>query len=617
VLRGTGERACVPARHIHAENDSTPMSYTGDQAIIAIVLAVTLALFAWGRLRYDLVAVLALLASVGLGLVPAGEAFSGFGHPAVITVAAVLGLSRALQLSGVVAAIASQLSKLPRGQTVQTAANGGVVMVLSAFMNNVGALALMLPVVLRIAARCRIQPSYLLMPVAFASLLGGLCTLIGTPPNVIIATSRQTATGSAFGMFDFAPIGVALSVVGLAFIVLVGWRWLPARRGGSDAEHEAFKIDEYLAEFEIPKEGDYVNRPLAELESLAEGDFAVVALLRGRRRHIAPSRREQLHAGDVLVVEADPDTLQQLRDRAKLKLLGAPAKEPMDLQVDGSALVEAVVRPHGKADGRTANRLRLRARYGVNLLGVARHGERLEKRVGQVTLRAGDVLLLQGEDESMPQALAALGCIPLAERDLPLATSKTYVTPAIFAAGIVATATGLVPVELAFTGALSLIVLFRLLPIRELYESIDWSVIVLLAAMLPVGKALETTGAAGSVADVMVMFDAEVPASVLVGLVIVVSMALSNVVNNAATAVLMAPIAIDLAIRLSASPDPFLMAVAVGSSCAFVTPIGHQSNLLVMGPGGYRFGDYWPLGLPVSVLVAIVATFLIPLVWPL
>jgi di/tricarboxylate transporter len=606
----------MPARLIHAEYVLTPMTNIEDQVVIAVLLAGTLVLFAWGRLRYDLVAVLALLASVGLGVVPAGEAFSGFGHPAVITVAAVLGLSRALQLSGVVGAIASQLGKLPRGRTVQTAANGGVVVLLSAFMNNVGAIALMLPVVMRIATRCRIQPSYLLMPIAFASLLGGLCTLIGTPPNVIIATSRQAAVGTPFGMFDFAPIGVTLSVVGLAFIVLVGWRWLPARQGASNAQHDAFKIDEYLAEFEIPEQSDYVDRPLAELESISEGDFAVVALLRGRRRQVAPNRRERLHAGDVLVVEADSDTLQQLRDQANLVLLSAPAKEPMDLHTDGSTLVEAVVRPQGRADGSTANRLRLRARYRLNLLGVARHGERLETRVGQVVLRAGDVLLLQGVDETMPQALAALGCVPLAERDLPLATSKTYVTPAIFAAGIVAAATGFMPVELAFTGALSLIVLFRLLPIRELYESIDWSVIVLLAAMLPVGKALETTGAAGSVADIIALLDARLPASMLVGLLIVLSMALSNVVNNAATAVLMAPIAIDLAIRLSASPDPFLMAVAVGSSCAFVTPIGHQSNLLVMGPGGYQFGDYWPLGLPLSVLIAIVAALLIPLVWP-
>ena len=591
------------------------MIVSWDQAAIGALLGITLAMFAWGRLRYDLVAVLALLSAVALGLVPPGEAFSGFGHPAVITVAAVLGLSRALQVSGVVSVMAAQLGRLPRSRAVQTAANGGVVIVLSAIMNNVGAIALMLPVVLRIAARCRIRPSYLLMPVAFASMLGGLCTLIGTPPNVIIATMRKTATGAAFGMFDFAPVGIVLSITGMAFLVVAGWRWLPARHAGLSA-HEVFKMDEYLTELEISAESDYVDRPLGELEALGRGDFAVVALLRGRRRRIAPSRHEPLQAGDVLVVEADPRSLQQLRERAQLELLSAPAREPIDLQSDGSALIEAVVKPQSRAEGSTANRLQLRSRYGLNLLGVARHGERLEQRVGQVVLRAGDVLLLQGAEESMPQALASLGCIPLAQRDLQLGTTGAYATPVIFAAGIVASATGLLPVELAFTAALSLIVLFRCLPIRELYESIDWSVIVLLGAMLPVGRALETTGAASGVAAAIVALDAQLPDTLLIGLLITVSMALSNVVNNAATALLMAPIAIDLAARIQASPDPFLMAVAVGSSCAFVTPIGHQSNLLVMGPGGYRFGDYWPLGVPLSVLVMVIATWLIPIVWP-
>lgn len=588
----------------------------GDQATLAALLIVTLALFAWGRWRYDLVAVVALLTAIGLGLVPESEAFSGFGHPAVVTVAAVLALSRALQLSGLVSAIASRLVRLPRDQTVQTGANGGLVIVLSAVMNNVGAIALMLPVVLRIAERCRIQPSLLLMPVAFASLLGGLCTLIGTPPNVIIATFRESTTGAPFAMFDFTPVGVALSFVGLAFIVLVGWRWLPTREGGSSRQ-DVFKMDEYLAELEIPESSDYVDEPLGTLESIGHGDFAVVALLRGKRRLIAPDRRQRLRAGDVVVVEADPRALQRLREEAKLELLSAPARESIDLGVDGVALVEAVVKPQGRAEGSTANRLRLRARYGLNLLGVARSGERLDRRIGQVPLRAGDVLLLQGNEESMPQSLSALGCIPLAERDLELGSGRSYLTPTIFAAGIAAATAGLVSVEVAFVAALSLVVLFRQAPIRELYESIDWSVIVLLAAMLPVGRALETTGAASSVGASLIMLDAYVGDMALIGLLIVTSMALSNVVNNAATAVLMAPIALDLANRLTASPDPFLMAVAVGSSCAFLTPIGHQSNLLVMGPGGYRFGDYWRLGLPLSALVAMVATLLIPWIWPL
>ena len=588
-----------------------------EQLALFAILALALGLFAWGRIRYDVVAVLALLAAVVLGIVPTGEAFLGFGHPAVITVAAILVLTRALRHSGLVERVTRILQPLSERPTLHVLALAGLTAGLSAFMNNVGAVALLLPVALKSAQDCGRSPSQLLMPLSFGSLLGGLITLIGTPPNIIIASVRMAETGEAFGMFDFAPVGILVALAGIAFIGLFGWRLLPARAEARERMDELFDIADYITEVRLPKDSASVGKRIVDLETLAQGDIAVVALIRRKDRMLAPSGFMRLLPNDILVVEADTATINMLVEEAGLSLVGAAPTPVDELGSERVGVIEVVVMPGSRLDGRTARALRLHSRYGVNLLGVAREGQAIAERLGRVRFQAGDVLLLQGEREEMPESLATLGVLPLAERSLGFGRRRPLLaTPIAFFGAIALVVTGLLPPQIAFVGAVAAIVLLGELALREVYEAIEWPIVVLLGALIPVGLALESTGGSATIAAPILALGAEVPIWAVLALLMVVTMLLSDVMNNAATAVLMAPIGITIARGLEASVDPFLMAVAIGASSTFLTPIGHQSNLLVLGPGGYRFGDYWRMGLPLDVIIVCVAVPLILLVWP-
>jgi di/tricarboxylate transporter len=588
-----------------------------ERTIVFAILGATLVLFVAGRWRYDLVALLALLSASVTGVVPAAEAFTGFGHPAVVTVAAVLVVSRGLQNSGAVDVIARLLGRVGDRLTAQIAALTGVVAVASAFMNNVGALALLLPVAIRMARRSGHAPSRLLMPLAFGSLLGGMTTLIGTPPNIIIATFRVHSGGASFGMFDFTPVGGVIALVGLAFIALVGWRLLPTRKGQASPE-ELFQVEDYVTELRIPEEAKVAGGMVRDIEAAGGGEVTVLGLVRGEHRRPAPSGFETLHAGDILIVEADPETLRSLVDSLGVRLEESKGLGPEALGSDDVTLVEAVVSPRSLLEGRTPRSLNLRWRHGVNILAVARQGARLRERIRDVRFRAGDIVLLQGRTDALPDVLATLGCLPLAERGLRIGVPRrVLLAVAIFGAALAAVTARVVPAQVAFAAAGVAMILAGLLPLREAYESIDGPVIILLGAMIPVGRALETTGGAQAVADSLLALSGQLPPVGTLAVVLVGTMFLSDIINNAAAALLMAPIAISVATGLGVSSDPFLMAVAVGASCAFLTPIGHQSNTLVMGPGGYRFGDYWRLGLPVEVLIVAVALPLLLRFWPL
>jgi len=587
------------------------------QSIVFGTLVLTLVLFVWGRWRYDVVSLLALLAVTVAGIVPASEAFTGFGHPAVVTVAAVLVVSRGLMNSGLVDLIAGVVSRVGDQPTVQVAALTGVVAVASAFMNNVGALALLMPVAIRVALKSKNSPSLLLMPLAFGSLLGGLITMIGTPPNIIIATFRAENDGAPFRMFDFTPVGAGVALVGAFFITLVGWRLIPLREGQASRE-AMFHIEDYLTEVRLPDDSKMVGKALRNLEQITDAEVAVLGLVRGQQRVLAPSSFETLRSGDILIVEADSDALKALIDAARLELVGSKDLGEEALKSDEVSVVEAIVKPDSLMVGRTARALQLRWRYGVNLLAVARQGARLKERLGMIRFQIGDVLLLQGRADTIQAALSTLGCLPLAGRDVRLGQPRRVVLAVgVFGLALAAAAAGLLPVQVAFSSGAVVMVLAGLLSLREAYESIDWPVIVLLGAMIPVGYALETTGGAELIAGKLLGIAGHLPAAATLAVVLVGTMLLSNVVNNAAAAVVMAPIGISIARGLEASLDPFLMAVAVGASCAFLTPIGHQSNTLVLGPGGYRFGDYWWMGLPLSCLVAALAVPLILYFWPL
>ena len=600
--------------------------------LVFIVLGLTLVAFIWGRFRYDLVALAALLGSVMLGLVPADDAFAGFGHPAVITVAAVLVLSRGFERSGVVDVIANQVLKVGERLMLQLLVLVGTVVVLSGVMNNVGALALLLPVAMRLAREHNTSPSLLLMPLAFGSLLGGLTTLIGTPPNIIISTYRGNITGDNFGMFSFSPVGIVVALVGLAFIVLVGWRLTP-KRSSQAAADDMFDTANYLVELKVTEDSKANGLTLQQLRDELEETIPVLAVVREDNRRAGYQFHGVLREGDILLLEAGPDELKLLEDKVGLSAIAEP-EEPEDgkeqredaekgderqpVDTEGLQLIEAVVRNDSMMINRSVRQLRLNHQFGLHLVAVARDGGRLKQRLRDIRFQTGDVLLLQGSENEIADSLSTLGCLPLANRELHLGQPrKLAVSVGIFALAIVAMLFDLLPAAVGMSTAALVSLLIGVLPLRDGYQAIDGPVIVLLAAMLPVGEALETSGGADIIADALLRFGVEWPIIVsLVGLFLL-SMLLSNVVNNAAAALLMAPIAASLANGFDASLDPFLMVVAVSASCAFLTPIGHQSNTLVLGPGGYRFGDYWKLGLPLSLVVMAAAIPAILWVWPL
>ena len=587
------------------------------QVIVFGVLLLALVLFVWGKWRYDIVALLALLAVTVTGIIPGDQAFSGFGHPAVITVAAVLVVSRGLLNAGVVDVIAQKLARVGSGTLIQVATLTALVMLLSAFMNNVGALALMMPVAIRIARQSGRSPSFLLMPLAFGSLLGGLMTLIGTPPNIIVATFRAQNDLEPFQMFDFTPVGLGVAMAGLLFITLIGWRLVPSRQGQASRQ-EMFQIENYITEVRIPEESDLVGQMLRDIHTTPDMEVIVVGLVRVKRHLPAPSSFERLRAGDILIVEANSKDLKVLTDSLKLELVGSKTLSEEALQSSTVSIMEAVIRPGSTMVGKTVRTLNLRWQYGMNLLAISRQGIRLQARLSRVRFRAGDVLLLQGPTGTFTEVLSSLGCLPLAGRGLTLGQPRRLLlSMAIFAAALIMAATGLLPVQVAFIGAVVVMLLANLLSLAEAYESIDWPIIVLLGAMIPVGQALEVSGGADLIAQQVLSLAAGVSPITTLAVVLVGTMFLSDLVNNAAAAVLMAPIAITIAEGLGASADPFLMCVAIGASCAFLTPIGHQSNTLVMGPGGYHFGDYWRMGLLLEIIIVLTALPLIARFFPL
>jgi len=593
------------------------------------LLAATIALFVWGRWRHDVVALAALVASVLLGLVPSATAFSGFGHPAVITVACVLVLSWGLQSTGAVDVLALRLLPKSAGFLRSLAALVGLGAVLSAFMNNVGAMALLMPIGLQLATKLDLPPGRVLMPLSFGTILGGMTTLIGTPPNLIVSGFREQASGASFGMFDYSPVGVAVAIGGLAFLALIGWRLVPARRQ-SDAGR--FETGSYLTEARVREGARAVDKTIREVEEvLQEADAQIIGMVRNQFRVFAPNARRQVQAGDILVIEAEPESLSSVFSSLGLELEdhqppeiqqgkdeAEPDVERKERQRQETELQELAVMPNSLLIGRSARSVQLRARYGLNLLAISRQGRRTIKRLRSTEFQAGDVLLVQGEPAALAGFATEYGCVPLAGRAISIPDRrKAMLAGAIMALAIGGAAFGLVPAAVSFAAGVVAFMMLRVIPLRRLYEAIDWPVIVLLGSLIPVAVAMETTGFADLLARSLLDNLAQGHPVIALALILIVAMTLSDFMNNAATAAVMCPIAISAASQLEASPDAFLMAVAIGASCAFLTPIGHQNNTLILGPGGFRFADYWRLGLPMEVLVVAVAIPGLLYFWPL
>lgn len=589
---------------------------TVDQTILFTLLFLVFAFLIWGRWRYDLVAFVALMGALLTGVVPKEEAFSGFGHPATIIIALVLVVSRGLSNSGVIEWLGRYIVDASRRLAAHIGVMSALAASLSAVMNNVAALALLMPVDLQAASKSGRSPSLTLMPLSFASILGGMITLIGTPPNIIIAEYRNDAFGESFRMFDFAPVGLACAVIGVIYVALIGWRLLPKSVGGDDAGKKLFELADYIAELRVPEDSPVIGKRVRELDELAEkSDIEIVGLTRRGQRLPGLARIATIQAGDILVVEASPDSLDEALGSLGLEYVGKgeAAFDDDDLQFG-----EAVVQEASRLAGRSAVSMRLLYRYRVALVGVSRQGKRFREQVRKLILKPGDVLLLLGSEEGLSDVTGRLGLLPLADRGQRIVQrNKIWIAVGVFAGAIAVASLGFVYLPIALGCVAAAYVALNIVPIREVYDSIEWPVIVLLGSMIPIGNALESTGGTSLIADGIVTLSFGLSPVFVLVLLIIVTMTLSDVMNNTATAVIAAPIAVDIANRLGVNPDAFLMGVAVAASCAFLTPIGHKNNTLVMGPGGYSFGDYWRMGLPLEILVIAVSVPAILVVWPL
>ena len=597
-----------------------------DQVFLISLLGILVVFFVWERWRYDLIALAGLLISTLLGFIPADEAFLGFGHPAVVTVAAVLIISRGLSNTGAVEFFTRYIKGATSSPTLHVVALSSVGGVLSTVMNNVGALALLMPVAIQSSFDAKRSPAVVLMPLAFGTILGGMATLIGTPPNIIIANYRAEITGHPFGMFDFSPVGGVVAVAGIIFVALVGWHLIPLARRSKNAPQDLFHIQEYLTEVKVPLNSKAIGKSLSELEAATEdSDALIIGLIRGEQSIRGAAWREQIQVGDVLVLEAGPQGINKFVSTLGLELTGTQPKEDLkesepqkSTGTSDEILMEAVVPPDRSwLVGRLAGTLKLRSRFGVSLLGVSRQGTPYRGRLKEFRFKAGDVLLLQGDKEQVLDVIGSLGCLPLAERGIQLGKSgQAWLAIGLFGLALIGALTGLVSLPIALMGAALVMVLLTIVSPRDVYHTIDWPVVVLLGAMIPLGRALEQSGATTVLAQFLVDGMAGYSPIVLLGLIMVLTMLLSDIMNNAATAVVMAPFSVAVAQSLQVHSDPFLMSVAIGASCAFLTPIGHQNNLLVMGPGGYRFGDYWRMGLPLEILILAVSLPFLAIFWP-
>lgn len=572
--------------------------------------------FVAGRPRYDIVAVFGLIAATVFGIVPADEAFRGFSHPAVVTIAAVLVLSRGLINVGVVDIISNRVEQLGKNLTIQTAALTSLVAICSAFMNNIGALALFMPVAIHLARKYDRPPSVLLMPLAFGSLLGGLTTLIGTPPNIIVAGFREAGSVSPFSMLDFAWVGIPVAIGGVIFITLFS-RFLVPRREGQVTREDVFNIEDYTTEIEVPEGSLLTGKTLEEFREQKESTVVIAGIVRDNDRILSPSRFVQIQAKDILIIEAGPGELAKFLQQYNLVLRAKGNAGEKEIDSEEIRIAEAVIMSDSLLADKTVNEVDLRWRYGINLLAVARKGRRMQKRLPEIRFKPGDVLLFQIQQSNIHDTFQQLNLTLLNDREI-FFNKKRYLLAAIliFLAAILLSTLDILRIEIALTLAAATFAVFKFVRLRELYQSIDWPILVLLGAIIPVAEALETTGTADHISNILLAYSEHMSAYVIVASVLITTMFLANLVNKA-SAVLMAPIAINIANNLDVSADPLLMAVAIGATCAFLTPIGHQSNTLVMGPGGYQFTDYWKLGLPLSIIIIFISVPAILWAWPM
>ncbi|EKF40909.1 hypothetical protein NA8A_18497 [Nitratireductor indicus C115] len=588
---------------------------TYEQIFLFCLLGIVFAFLVWGRIRYDLVAFAALIIAVVGGVVDAHDAFIGFGHEAVVIIALVLIVSRAMMNAGAVELISRFVLSTGRSLSSHIGLMAVVGAGLSAVINNVAALVMLMTLDIEAAKKARRPVSRSLMPLSFATILGGMITLIGTPPNIVVSEFRNRALGDSYSMFDFSPVGLVCAAAGIAFVALFGWRLIP-NAGQADVEEEG-DAGLFVAEAGVKEKSKALGKPVSDLYPLAdEHDVTILGLVRRGKRLPGFAAGEEVRKSDHLILEGDPKSIEAFIGAAELDAPGA--EKHGGLRGQSLVLIEAIVPDSARMVGRTALDLRLLYRRGVTLLGVSRQGKRFRERVRKLPIRAGDVVLLLGPESRVADAAEWLGVLPLAEKShTVIQRGKAFFTMGVFAAAVASSVMGFVPLVIALAAAVAIYALFNVVSAREVYESVEWPVIVLLASLIPLGLALEDSGGTRLIAEGILSLTGSLPAWAILTILMVVTMTLSDFLNNVATALIAAPVGLSVANGLDVSPDPFLMAVAVAASCAFLTPIGHKNNTIIMGPGGYRFGDYWRMGLPLELLIIAVAVPAILFFWPL
>lgn len=587
---------------------------TTPQILAFAIIFLMMVAFVWGRWRYDLVAAGALLASVAVGVVAPDAAFSGLSDDIVVIVGSALVVSAAVARSGIMEVAIRRFApnvSTPRAQLIVLVL---VVTVLSAFIKNIGALAIMIPIAFQMARKSGVSPSLFLMPMSFGSLLGGLMTQIGTSPNIIVSRVREELTGVPFTMFDFTPVGATLAVVGVVFLS-VCYKLLPVRTRSSQSMDQAIEIKNYTTEARVPAESPSVGRTVGAIQALGGGQAMILGIISAKGQRRAPLPDFVVRAGDLLLLEGEAEALDKMVAQGKLAF---SQRRDAEVASENTGVVEAVIGERSSLIGRSAQELTFFDMTGLNLLAVSRRDKRFTERLAEIKFQNGDVIVLQGDLQKLPDLLRQWDCLPLVERNLKLGSVRNGLVPVlILALAMGSTALGLVPVPLAFFAAAVMMVMTRTIPLRAVYCHLDAPILLMLAALIPVSDALRTTGATDLIATWLSDTASVLPPFGALALIMVAAMAVTPFLNNAATVLVMAPIAASFAADLGFQPEAFLMAVAIGAGSDFLTPIGHQCNTLVMGPGGYRFGDYWRLGLPLSLLVVLVSVPMLMLVWPI
>jgi len=588
-----------------------------EQILLVAIFCLLFSLLLWGKFRYDLVAFSILIISVAIGVVPYNNAFDGFAHPATIIVALVLVVSKGLINSGAIFFIGQKISAFGKNLWGHISIIGFIGAILSAFMNNVAALALLMPIDINKARASNWPPRKTLMPLSFATILGGMATLIGTPPNIIISSIRYEHTGEPFKMFDFFPVGGITAIIGLAFVALIGWRLIPKTSQNDDAGKELIEIASYVSNLTASQNSLILGKNLHEIYEAAEKcDAAVLGIIRNSIRIDKGSRNLKIEENDQLIIDATPESLDEFRSIQKLEF---PFKKDRILaESDNYIPIEVVVTDTSRLLNTSAIKVGLAWRKATVLLGISRKGRPIRKQIRRTIIREGDMLLILVPKESFNEVINWIGCLPLAARGLNITdTSKMTAALSIFFVGLIVASVGLLKLPIVLGLVIILYCLTKIVPPREVYSSVEWPVIILLASVIPLGAALESNGTTEIIVQILTKYASSMEPWLIIAIIMIITMTLSDILNNTATTLVIAPISIQLAQTLNLNTDTFLMAVAVSASCAFLTPIGHKNNTIILGPGGYRFGDYWRMGLVLEVLIIITSIPLLLIFWPI